>query len=43
MVPGAWFYISAHAAGRYARVATPVLKPGQTYDLGTITLKEEKR
>ena len=43
MVPGAWFSISASSAGRVAHVATPVLKPGEVHDVGTLTLKEEQR
>lgn len=43
MIPGAWFYVHATSAGREASVSTPVLKPGEVYDLGWITLKEEKR
>ncbi len=43
MVPGAWFSISASSAGRVARATTPVLKPGEVHDVGTLTLKEEQR
>jgi hypothetical protein len=43
LVPGAWFYVNATSAGRVASVPTPVLKPGEVYDLGIITLKEEQR
>ncbi len=43
MVPGAWFSISASSGGRVARATTPVLKPGEVHDVGTLTLKEEQR
>jgi hypothetical protein len=43
MIPGAWFYLQATSAGRVANVPTPVLKPGEVCDLGSITLKEEQR
>ena len=42
MIPGAWFYVQATSAGRVASVPTPVLKPGEVCDLGSITLKEEQ-
>jgi hypothetical protein len=43
VLPGAWLYVQANAAGRSANMATPILKPGEVCDLGAITLKEEQQ
>jgi hypothetical protein len=43
MIPGARFSLSASVAGRSAIAAVPELKPGENLDLGTITLKEDRR
>lgn len=42
MLPGAWFSVSASGSGRSGFASTPILQPGQTYDLGTITLAEDR-
>ena len=42
MLPGAWYSLSASGSGRSAFVNTPILEPGQTYDLGTVTLAEDR-
>ncbi len=36
-------YVEATLAGREARVPTPVLKPGEVCDLGTLVLKQQVR
>jgi beta-lactamase regulating signal transducer with metallopeptidase domain len=43
ILPGAWYDLGCYASGRTANVSTPILKPGEVYDLGIVTLKEGDR
>jgi len=43
IVPGAWYELSCNDGALSATVSTPILKPGEVLDLGTVTLKERNR
>jgi beta-lactamase regulating signal transducer with metallopeptidase domain len=43
LIPGAWYELNCQANDRMTDAPTPVLKPGEVYDMGNITLKEINR
>lgn len=43
IIPGAWYELGCNDGDRTANLSTPVLKPGEVLDVGTVTLKERKR
>lgn len=43
VIPGTWYELSCGDGGRAATVSTPISKPGEVLDLGTVTLKERAR